>query len=162
MNSVKVSPGQTLADIVIEHYGYLDAVLLVAVANGLSVTDDLVAGSMLMLPPGVRSEAFAAQSFLVVPERFAEVAPGQTLADIAVQYAGDLGLIGALAGMNAVGLTALLPPGTRLKTPPLGDQKNKRVAAYFRQGGYCPATDAPIGILEGIDYWGIEFDFIVQ
>lgn len=47
MSSVTVRPGQTLADIAVEQTGTAESVYSIAAANGLSVTDELVAGTIL-------------------------------------------------------------------------------------------------------------------
>lgn len=46
---VKVKDGQTLADIAIQEYGVLEAVVQIAVDNGMSVSDVPQAGTMLHL-----------------------------------------------------------------------------------------------------------------
>ena len=45
--------GQTLADIAIQEYGSLSAIIELAKANGLSITDIPGAGRELVLPDGV-------------------------------------------------------------------------------------------------------------
>ncbi|WP_295668637.1 hypothetical protein [uncultured Mucilaginibacter sp.] len=41
---------QSLIDFSLNHCGCLDSLLMVALANGLSITDDLVAGQVLTIP----------------------------------------------------------------------------------------------------------------
>lgn len=41
---------QSLIDFLLNHCGCLDSLLMVAIANGLSITDDLVAGQVLTIP----------------------------------------------------------------------------------------------------------------
>lgn len=47
---VKVEEGQTLSDIAIQEYGTLEALTDLARANDISITDDLIAGTSLVLP----------------------------------------------------------------------------------------------------------------
>ncbi|SDC52317.1 LysM peptidoglycan-binding domain-containing protein [Williamwhitmania taraxaci] len=44
MNAVRVEPGQNLLDLAVQHYGTVEQVLSLALANGLSPTQALVAG----------------------------------------------------------------------------------------------------------------------
>ena len=47
---VKVLPLQSLLDIAIQHTGAVESVFVIAVANGLSLTDDLPAGAEIKIP----------------------------------------------------------------------------------------------------------------
>lgn len=85
------------------------------------------------------------------------VQPGQTLLDIAIQAGGDEEMVAELAIVNGIEVTKELTPGMVLQ---LIAPINKRIARLFREGPYYPATGYS-GELEGIDYWGIEYDFIV-
>ena len=49
MSSIIVRPGQTLSDIAVQHLGSAEGVFALASANGLSVTDELVGGSVVEL-----------------------------------------------------------------------------------------------------------------
>jgi hypothetical protein len=80
------------------------------------------------------------------------IQPGQTLADIAIQWCGSLSAWPLIAALNGLGFTDLLTAGTSLLVP---EATEKRTAQYFAQGGY-------ITELEGIDYWYIELDFKVS
>lgn len=48
--TVTVKNGQTLADIAIQEYGDLSAVFLLAEENDISPSDNLTAGTVLLLP----------------------------------------------------------------------------------------------------------------
>jgi predicted Zn-dependent protease len=159
MNSVVVIAGQTLSDVAVAQYGFLDAVAPLAIANGLALTDDLAAGQVLVLPEVSKPNNQQPDPVRTVAPSVATVQPGQTLADLAVQYLGGLDGITSLAALNGLALTEELEAGSILTLPA---QRDKRVVAYFARGGYYPATGEQIELLEGIDYWGIEFDFIVQ
>ncbi|TLP81349.1 LysM domain-containing protein [Maribacter sp. ACAM166] len=50
MNSTPIIQGQTLFDIAIQEYGTPLPVLLIALENGLAVTDELEPGQTILLP----------------------------------------------------------------------------------------------------------------
>ena len=54
---VKVLPLQSLLDIAIQHTGAVESVFAIAVANGLSLTDDLPAGAEIKLPDSVNKDS---------------------------------------------------------------------------------------------------------
>lgn len=93
--------------------------------------------------------------------RTATVKPGQALPDIAIQHCGHLGAWAGIAALNGLGLTDALAAGQVLQLP---DQTDKRVVAYLKSGGHEPAAGEvqTFIVLEGIGYWAIEDDFIVQ
>ncbi|MBL7779925.1 MAG: LysM peptidoglycan-binding domain-containing protein [Saprospiraceae bacterium] len=88
------------------------------------------------------------------------VQPGQTLPDIAVQYCGALSAFPEIARLNGLSLTANIAAGQALVIPAVAT--DKRVQQYFTQGGYVPASVGVKALDEGVSYWGIEYDFIVQ
>jgi len=88
------------------------------------------------------------------------VQPGQTLPDIAVQYCGSLSAFPEVASLNGLALTASISAGQTLLIPAVAT--DKRVQLYFAQGGYVPASIGVKAVEEGVSYWGIEYDFIVQ
>ena len=57
MSSVVVRPGQTLADIAVEHLGGMERVFDLATLNGLAITDELTPGQSLELPEIENSRA---------------------------------------------------------------------------------------------------------
>jgi hypothetical protein len=73
-------------------------------------------------------------------------------------HLGSEEAVGELARLNRLDLTAVLLPGQVLNLP---DVYNKRVVKVYTERGYVPAAN--IGTDgEGIEFWGIEFDFIVS
>ena len=54
---VNVLPLQSLLDITIQHTGAVENTFAVAVANGLSLTDDLPAGTEIQLPDNVNKDS---------------------------------------------------------------------------------------------------------
>lgn len=86
------------------------------------------------------------------------VLPGQTLLDVAIQHLGDQSAVAALAQANGLDMTATITAGQVLTLPTV---VSKRVVKVMTEGGYKPATNL-VGNLEGIGYWGIEYDFVVS
>lgn len=91
---------------------------------------------------------------------------GQNLLDIAIQATGDAGTALALALANSLCLTDDLAVDQKIEVPEdiAGDENIK---AYYTGRGYKPATgvttvDEATAPFEGIEYWGIEYDFIVS
>lgn len=87
------------------------------------------------------------------------VKPGQTLADISVQHCGGLTAWAELATMNGLSMTASLSPGQSLALPGPVD---KRTVALFKSSGLAPAAGTVLPYGDGIGFWVIENDFIVQ
>jgi hypothetical protein len=77
---------------------------------------------------------------------------------VAIQHLGSEEAVGELARLNKLDLTAVLVPGQVLTLPAV---YNKRVVKVYVERAYVPAAN--IGTDgEGIEFWGIEFDFIVS
>ena len=92
-----------------------------------------------------------------------KVLNGQSLFDIAIQSAGSIEAVFDIALANGISITDDLEPGTVLVVPAV---LNRQVAEYYRVNGIQPATgitvsDAP-ALQEGVEFWGIEYDFIVS
>ena len=54
---INVLPLQSLLDIAIQHTGAVESVFAIAVANGLSLTDDLPAGTEIKIPDSVNKDS---------------------------------------------------------------------------------------------------------
>ena len=54
---INVLPLQSLLDIAVQHTGAVESVFAIAVANGLSLTDDLPAGTEIKLPDSVNKDS---------------------------------------------------------------------------------------------------------
>lgn len=87
------------------------------------------------------------------------VQAGQTLPDIAIQYCGSLTVWPTLASLNGLAMTAQLTSGQVLNLPAASD---KRTVAVFKSGSHAPATGSILQYGDGIGWWVIENDFIVQ
>ncbi len=55
-NDYKTQEGQTLLDIAVHHFGSMEAAFEIAAHAGLSLTDELPAGSAIRLPKPTRAE----------------------------------------------------------------------------------------------------------
>jgi LysM repeat protein len=96
----------------------------------------------------------------------------QSLFDVAIQYYGTVEASVSIAILNGISITDELVPGQVLNVPVI-DYGFSDVANYFNIEKIEPATGTSVydiynedgeitTPLEGIDYWGIEYDFIVQ
>lgn len=95
-----------------------------------------------------------------------KVQANQTLIDIAMQCMGDASFVFAVAAANGLEVTADLVPGTILQVPEAGLDKKKTVE-YFNMQGNQPASllSGEVGGVEtdeGIDFWYVEDDFVIQ
>lgn len=89
-----------------------------------------------------------------------EVQRHQTLIDLAIQYCGTVEAVVKLAALNGLAATDDLTPGTFIEIPDVYDE---RVAKYFRDNDLKPVTVVSPDLgSEGIEFWGIEYDFIVS
>ena len=84
--------------------------------------------------------------------------------DIAVQACGSVEAVFAVAQLNGLAITDALAPGQELLVP---GPVNKLIAGYYRMTRLRPATGIAVEEMaelreEGIDYWGVGVDFVVQ
>lgn len=92
----------------------------------------------------------------------------QSLLDMAIQECGSLDSIFSLAERNNMAITDDLPAGKELEYA-LEDITQKHVVISLTNQGIKPATaissdllsDGEL-LLEGVEFWGIEYDFIVS
>lgn len=92
-----------------------------------------------------------------------KILEGQTLFDIAVQELGDAERVMEIATFNDISITEDLLPGSFIQVPAY-DLTKRGIVNLFSRMCIKPASG---GITvteknEGIDYWEIEKDFIVQ
>lgn len=96
------------------------------------------------------------------------VLTGQSLFDLAIQELGSAEGVFILAEKADVSLTDDLQVGTLMNAP--ADPVDRQVAGYYRDNRICPATaitkDNVSGtgdiLMEGIEFWALEYDFIVS
>jgi len=90
------------------------------------------------------------------------VLEAQSLFDLVIQECGGIGAAFEIAELNGLSITDVLVPGTSIELP---ETINKPVHEYYKTHGLKPSTDATTIselINEGIDFWALEVDFVVQ
>ena len=89
------------------------------------------------------------------------VLTGQSLFDLAIQGTGSIEGVFGLAKAAGLSITDELPSGMVIPVPiPLADPQ---VAEYYAARRITPATATTTDIiLEGVEFWNIELDFIVS
>jgi hypothetical protein len=92
------------------------------------------------------------------------VQQGQSLLDMAVQHCGDAGQAFEIGRINGgLSITHQLTPGMSLEIP---EPNQPGIVKFLRDNNMVPATGTSLfgaaEVLEGIDYWEIEVDFIVS
>lgn len=96
------------------------------------------------------------------------VLTGQSLFDLAMQELGSVEGVFELAEKADVSLTDELAVGVLLNVPV--DPLDRQVVDYYKANGITPATaitkDNTSGggdiSMEGIEFWAVEYDFIVS
>lgn len=90
----------------------------------------------------------------------------QSILDLSLQHCGSLESAYALAEGNGISVTDDLTTGAQLSTPEVMD---KDVTLHYGLNSIQPATHITnaeindiLNIGEGIEFWAIEFDFIVS
>jgi len=90
---------------------------------------------------------------------------GQSLIDIVIQEVGDAERLFEIAGINEMGITDLLNPGSVILVPDYAQDK-KAIVLVFSDPSIKPASES-IGSnidseLGGISYWGIYINFVIS
>ena len=86
----------------------------------------------------------------------------QVMMDTAIQYTGAAEALFDIALLNGYSISDEVNPGTLLFVPEVLDSK---VLKFFTQGKYKPVTVIPVDDAltgEGIEFWAVEYDFIVR
>lgn len=88
----------------------------------------------------------------------------QSLADVALQYTGDVNNCFEIAAFNNLSIAGKIPPGTKIEIPK-SLQRNEELVTFFH--GIRPASVVneeliKIKPLSGVNYWVIEETFEVQ
>jgi len=164
--AIVVQPGQCLMDIAIQYGGDATAIVDIALQNGLAITDDVLAGQVLLnfavadteMAAYILAKGYVPATdglegvttvnngnpvklpFNVVVLNPAEciVDVNQCLFDIAIQYQGDFTAIVDLALLNGLAITDDIAPGLVLAKQAI--PANTNVADYFRSKSLVPAT----------------------
>lgn len=84
----------------------------------------------------------------------------QSLPDIALQEAGTMEALFALAKQNGLSITEKLEPGMQLAVDDLPSDPG--VLEYYKRYSISPATVNDKNLYQGVNYWQIDYDFIIQ
>lgn len=170
MSNATVLKYQTLFDVSTQETGSIDAAFAIALANGLSVTDVVEPGSIVLIPETLTIDAKTVDYFLArqikpasdnVSQTFeplnwgaywvaqsttsatgkVSAMKGQTLFDIAVQQTGSAENALAIAIANGLSLSAVLEAGTDIEMPSTL-KADAKVVNYLAGKGIKPASDA--------------------
>lgn len=93
-----------------------------------------------------------------------KVLHNQSLFDIAIMYFGTANAVFEIALLNNISVTEVLHAGLELLLPNT-DYGFNEVVNYYRSNRIAPATEIDFDFItenEGISYWAINVDFIVQ
>jgi hypothetical protein len=167
-SNVKILPGMNMADAALLSAGSMEDLFLLAQANGKSLTDDLEPGEIL-IPSGQKYRPSTPPIIADPVSKPVQSMAGQTLLDSAIQQVGGMDGLFILARLNGFSVTHDLTDGQQLEYPltPV----NRQVQTAFQNNGWKPASATtqvkagdppPVNQLEGVDYWGIEIDFIIS
>lgn len=89
---------------------------------------------------------------------------GQTIYDFAVLFFGNADAVAWILEDNeSIDLDTVLEPGIIIKIRKVeeGEFLNKKIVNYYTKLGLQINT-SDIVFQEGIDFWGIEFDFVIS
>lgn len=97
-----------------------------------------------------------------------KILDGQSLWDIALEGMGGIEEVFRLAEQEDLSLTEDLSPGQQIGIPQ--QAVNREIREYYAANQIHPATGISIEStsgdgslwLEGVEFWGIEYDFIVS
>lgn len=81
--------------------------------------------------------------------------------DVSMQHCGDAAVSFAAAQLNGLSLTSDLQPGSIITLPDVAVDK-QAIADAFNMNALVPASAIPADTNEGIGFWIIEYDFIVN
>jgi len=160
-----VKAGMTLMDGVIASAESLEDYFAFCALNGLGYSDDVQAGQTLQ-GTGLLYQINRPPTNDHITIKPVLVQFNQTLADMAIQQLGSLEDFFALAKLNNMAFSDDIASGQQLSyslTP-----YNKAVLKIYQDNGYkaatgttAPGQTVPVEY-EGIGYWAIGFDFIVN
>lgn len=150
----------TLVDVVVQQNNTVEAWFELAQLNGVSITDEVAAGSQLQVSDvqlPVREIVFAAPAVRPTQQLLLQQ---QTLADYTTQFAGSIEAWFELAQLNEVSITADLQPGLALQAPVL----DRQVVRFFNNSIFDVVSLLPTRVVRpgGIGFMQIGNDFKVS
>lgn len=165
---IHILEGQSMLDIAIQENGSIMAAFELALANGLSITDEL--GSQLSKSiPKKEYESLDITSYLEITNQRNEIVnviESQSVLDIAIQMDGNVLSSFEWALNNGLSITDDLAPVQKIKMPKSEEFRFKDLANYFNNrniatGYMVDNSDLPI-LPEGIGAMIIGTSFIVN
>ncbi|NNV54520.1 hypothetical protein [Limnovirga soli] len=183
-----VKDRQNLLDVALIGHGDAGSVFAMAMLNGISITDDIPSGTFVelsdisnasivngLIARGARpATAIQFNEFALlgnaavysVRPNFTDadkvfVADKQNLLDVQVLTTGDLSGLFTMALLNGIGITDDISSGQKLTKAVAFDADVVNVLNE-RKARPATAIEPGIEVLEGIDYWAIDVDFVVQ
>lgn len=161
MPTIKALNGSNLADFVSD-----DRLFDMADLNDLGITDDLTPGVMLSLPNGVTQANLYDEVMPLSPSPvITKALNGQTWVDLVLQELGDEMRLFELCDLNDAGITDDLLAGAVIDCPDYESVK-RNIVSTLRASKPASASYLTLGpgepLEEGIEFWAIEYDFIVS
>ncbi len=154
----KVLEGHDLSNLVEE-----EQIFEAADLNDISITELLTAGVVLTLPDPTKK--VAVENFGLVPDRqLTRSLAGQAWIDMCLQEIGSEDSLFEMADLNDVSITDDIAPGTAILSTTAARKEIVRVLQRVKPASRTrPENDSDTGeIQEGVEFWGIEFDFVVS
>jgi len=165
-HTVNILPGENYFDALTRSNISIDYVFDVAAANGIDITELLSSGFVLDIPaltPVKEHRLQQAKSIKATQQRNLTVGFGQNMFDKCIEICGNMQSLFDLAKANNLSITDTVTKESNLIPASISD--SNMVRYYFKQN-IRPATgneviaEAVTG--DGIGYWIIENDFIIQ
>jgi len=168
MPTIKTIQANTnLSDIALQQYSTVEALFAIALQNNAGITDDVIAGNTIALPPykpPVQILPNTQPQLNVAVTKNVKPIPLQTLVDIAMQETGTIDNIFTLANLNNIAITTDLEAGADLLTPlPMYEMKDIVVVLQQKK----PASGLTINqtnilLPGGVGYMQIQNNFIIS
>ena len=165
---INVVEGQSFLDLAIQENGSVLAAFDLALANGLSITDDLESVLWASVP---KKEYESLDVALFIKEaatrnEIVTVIENQSLFDIAIQTDGNVLASFEWAVANGFSITDTLAPGQIMKMPKSEVFRYEDLANYFKNRniatGFSTENSETPTEPDGIGYMIIESTFIVR
>lgn len=158
MQTIKILYGHELADLVGEEQLFEAADL-----NDISITEVLSPGIVLSIPSQQRAQLISETIPQPAKPITLKALAGQTWVDIVLQQLGNEHRLFELCDKNNSGITEDINPGTVIQSPEFEATK-KAIVSVLK--ATLPASDLTVQPgepePEGIEFWAIEFEFVVS
>lgn len=162
MQVIKANGESSFIEYAIAQYGNIEAAFDMAFSNGLSVDSVPVLNSNVSVPVlEIRKKQTIFNRSLKPVSKYVKAGGDQALIDLAIQEAGTVEGLFEVAFLNGLSITDDLIPGNEYLKPSVQVQKIVDLFANTHKpasNAYNDLTEQP----EGIDYWYIENNFIVN